>query len=189
MNWIAKRKNVVIIAIVVAAVLTIIAGGFYLFGGHYVGTDEMYDEIQVINQDDRILFSYPMTRGGAISHRSETSKPVLYDYENGVQYKYQYLRITAQRFHLYFNKGTLINNDFILDQTGHEVHTGISKFDPTIDYYENPQLMATRYLRVYYENPDGSLVLVWEHPQAKEIEERIGTPIKEPEEYKLGVSK
>jgi hypothetical protein len=33
------------------------------------------------------------------------------------------------------------------------------------------------------------MILVWEHPQAKEIEERIGTSVKDPAEYKIGVKR
>ena len=183
-----KKKIRVVLLLIVASLLGILAC-LYFFGDHHVSTDEMHGEVKAIEKDGRIYFEYEMTDSGIIGVQDEVSQTVLYDYENGIQYRYYYMCVTAQRFHLLLNKGTIVHESFVLDETGREIHRGKWQFDPTVDYTENPTLMGTRYLRVYYENPDGSMILVWEHPQAKEIEERIGTPVKDPEEYKIGVKR
>ena len=47
--------------------------------------------------------------------------------------------------------------------------------------YEN----GWRYLAIYYLNPDGTAVLLWEHPDAEEIIERTGTELLPPVEYRV----
>ena len=51
-------------------------------------------------------------------------------------------------------------------------------WDPTRD-----KATTIRYLGVYYLNPDGTFVLVWEHPDAEEIIERTGTELLPLNEY------
>ena len=47
--------------------------------------------------------------------------------------------------------------------------------------------MKDRYLAVYYLNPDGTAVLVWEHPDAQNIIERTQAELEPPESYVIRV--
>ena len=43
--------------------------------------------------------------------------------------------------------------------------------------------MQIKYIGVYYLNPDGTLVSIWEHPDAQLIIERTQTDVKSPDSY------
>ena len=180
-----NQKKIVILLSVIGAVLLLLLVLYY-FADHHVSTDEMYDDIRVVRRNGKNAFVYSLTDEGTIGISDEISMPVLYDYENGIKYSYYFLIVTAQRFHISMNRAPLEHEFFFIDDTGKESGRGNWRFDPAVDYAEHPDRMDSRYLRVYYANPDGSMVLVWEHPQAPEIEGRVGTPIRAPQDYRIG---
>ena len=185
MNNENSSKNIYIIVISFLAAVILVC--VYLFAGHQVHIDNMSDSINVVHKDGKIYFEFKATDSGSIEFLGEISKTVLSDYENGIQYHYYFMSVKSQRFHLMFNEGMLSDPYFVLDETGREIHAGGNwEFDPDVDYEKYPSKMSTRYLRVFYENKDGSIIMIWEHPQAKEIERRVGTHVKEPKDYKIG---
>lgn len=180
-----NQKKLAILLSIVGVVLVLVML-LCFFADYHVSTDDMYEDIRVVGRDGKIGFVYSLTDQGTIGINDEISKPVLYDYENGITYHYFFLSVTAQRFHVIMNPAPVEHEFFFIDETGREAGKRSWRFDPALDYSEHPERMDTRYLRVYYANPDGSMVLVWEHPQAREIEGRVGTPIKPPEDYRIG---
>ncbi len=184
----SSRK--IALAVVVMSAVLVLGAVLYLFGGYHVPVEDMYDDVRVVEEDGRISFEFSMTDSGTTGIEDEISRPVVYDYENGIKYHYHFMKITAQRFHVFVNPGVTPNPYFVLDENYREVHSGDDwRFDERIDYEAHPEKMATRYLRVYYVDPNGAVTLLWEHPEAAEILQRTDTKLREPEYYMLGNSK
>lgn len=118
--------------------------------------------------------SYSFFYGAAGERVGEDSKDVVVDYENGVRYYYKYEQVKGSRFEGLF-AGENRNADLRLSADGKEL--GFNQSDRTEtytreEYIENPALMDSKCLRVYYVNGDNECVVMWEHPQAAEIEAR-----------------
>lgn len=184
-----KRKKAIIISAILGVLVLILFFAFF-FISYKVPYDHMYGGIQAVERDGIIEFDFYLTNSGDINFTGGISSTVIYDYDYGIKYVYQFMQIKTQRWHVWFKKDVLTSPGFSLTKDGIETHSGADReFDPNIDYRENPLLMRTRRLRVYYSNPDGSVVLIWEHPDAKEIEERCGAALQEPQYYRSNHNK
>jgi len=99
------------------------------------------------------------------------SKVVVNDTENSLEYRYYFIAGTSNRWNLWFNQVykrdqyVKVNDDGCMGES---------------DYKK-----SWRYLAIYYLNPDGTAVLLWEHPDAEEIIERTGTELLPPGEYRV----
>lgn len=175
------KKSVVVISIILAVLLFLLIYS-YLFGM----TAMYYDDIEITytEENGNTCFEYMLTDKGGFTSGGLSLIPVVYDYDYGVRYHYYCFNVAASRWDSWFHPAKTSIYDFILDEDGNEIHSG-----KETDHYtkeelrENPGLMAIRYIRVYYLNPDGTLVLLWEHPDAELIIERTQTEIESPEYY------
>lgn len=176
-----QKKRVVIVSIILAVLLFLFIYN-YLFGM----TSMYYDDIEITytEKDGNIYFEYMLTDKGGFSSGGLSLIPVVYDYDYGIRYHYYCFDVAASRWNIWFYPAKTSIQDFILDEDGNEIHSG-----KETDHYtkeellEHPGLMDIRYIRVYYLNPDGTLVLLWEHPDAELIIERTQAEIESPEYY------
>ena len=177
MKRILKIISIVILAFVILFAL------IFVFGTAPIHYDQMKMGYTYTENNGNIEFEYYLT--DKVGYTGGVSWPVVYDYDNGVKYSYWYITIHAKRWDIWFNSCKHTNPYFILDKSGREIGDEIPAISYTREeYMENPGLLNTKYLAVYYLNPDGTLVLVWEHPDAEEIIERTGTELLPPTEYK-----
>ncbi len=157
-----------------------------------------YDDMDVgirtvAGEDGLIRFEYGISFEpiGGISHNGSTSKTVLIDYNSGIRYYYKYTYLVAPRWNLWFENGAILGEDPVLTPDGGDRRRP-GWFGETDrpqhtkdDYLDNPDLLVSRYLRIYYENPDYTYVLLWEHPEAEEIIARAGIELGEPADYRI----
>jgi len=180
-------KRIVWISAVVLAILLIVLYTYY-FGEYTLFYEDMYDGIKPVMRDGFITFDMYMTDSGLIGYRGGgASKTVLNDYEKGSSYRYYAISVYAQRWHLEHNKGVLHNLYLKLFPDGRDYANGdLTRywfFDKDIDYEKSPEEMVSKYLRVYYMDPDGTLHLVWQHPDFYEIMARTGAELEAPLNY------
>jgi len=183
LTTITRKTKTAIIVSVILVILFIISAITFLFGLTPIHYDNIESGITYTENSGNIEFEYFLTsKGGSLS--GSISTPVIYDYDDGVRYHYYYFTIYAQRWNIWLHPGKDSHPYFILDKTGKEIHSGENTSHYTKDeLIENPGLLSIKYIRVYYLNPDGSLVLVWEHPDAQLIIERTQTDVKSPDSY------
>lgn len=180
---VSKSKKITIIVLAILAIIFLIFVINYLFGMTPINYDDIESGITYTEDSANIQFEYWLTSKG-VSYKGSLSTPVVYDFDNGVRYHYYYFTISAKKWDIWFNNGRNSNPYFVLDKTGKEVHSGEDTSHYTEDELrENPGLLPIKYIGVYYLNPDGTLVLLWEHPDAQLIIERTQTDVKSPGSY------
>ena len=180
---VSKSKKITIIVLAILAIIFLIFVINYLFGMTPIHYDDIESGITYTEDSANIQFEYWLTSKG-VSYKGSLSTTVVYDFDNGVRYHYYYFTISAKKWDIWFNHGRNSNPYFVLDKTGKEVHSGEDTSHYTEDeLQENPGLLPIKYIGVYYLNPDGTLVLLWEHPDAQLIIERTQTYVKSPDSY------
>lgn len=183
LTTITQKTKTAIIVSVILVIIFIISAITFLFGLTPIHYDNIESGITYTENSGNIEFEYFLTSKG-VSHSGSISTPVIYDYDDSVRYHYYYFTIYAQRLNIWLHPGKNSHPYFILDTTGKETHSGENTSHYTKDeLIENPGLLSQKYIGVYYLNPDGSLVLVWEHPDAQLIIERTQTDVKSPDSY------
>jgi len=181
-------KRIVWISAAVLAILLIVLYTYY-FGEYTLFYEDMYDGIKPVMRDGFITFDMYMTDSGSINYRNiAVSNPVINDYEKGSVYMYYAIRVQAQRWYLIHSKGVHTHDYLEVFPDGRNRFVGgyLNKywtFDKNIDYEKEPDKMAPKYLRVYFMDPDGTLHLVWQHPDFDEIIERTGAELEAPLNY------
>ncbi|MBQ6905774.1 MAG: hypothetical protein IJN75_02025 [Clostridia bacterium] len=175
MKRILKIISIVILAFVILFAL------IFVFGTAPIHYDQMKMGYTYIENNGVIEFEYYLT--DKVAYKGGRSRPIVYDYDNDVKYYYRYITISAKRWDVWFNSCKHTDPYFRLDKSGREIGRGIDESYTKEEYLENPNLLPSRCLGVYYLNPDGTFVLVWEHPDAEEIIERTGTELLPLNEY------
>ena len=155
-----------LIHFVAAAIVAFICLSLWLFIPKDVYYSDMFDDAVVTERDGITEFAFCLTSGGKIGFTGGISREVLTDPENNVEYRYYDISVTASRFYIYFDKSLLYDEYFKLDGDFREYR---GKSSAAGGGSELPRI-----LRVFYRDPDGNRVLIWEHPDADAITERIG---------------
>ena len=156
-----------LIYFVTAAIVVFICLSIWLFIPKDVYYSDMFDDAVVTERDGITEFAFCLTSGGKIGFNGGISREVLTDPENNVEYRYYDISVTASRFYICFDKSLLHDKYFKLDGDYREYRGKGSALGG--DGSGLPCI-----LRVFYRDPDGHRTLIWEHPDADSITERIG---------------
>ena len=156
-----------IISIVILVFLFLFVCGF-LFGQFHFPYDMIEGGITCV-KDEKGYNTFEWSIPKDTLYTGRLSKVVVNDTDNSLQYIYRFIEGNASRWDIWFN--SVYERDMY-----HKVSD--DGWDPGYD-----RATPTRYLAIYYLNPDGTAVLLWEHPDAEEIIERTGTELLPPTEY------
>ncbi len=180
------KKRITVLSITFGAVL-LIAIYLFPFVPYHVHYDDMHGAPTVtVDEEGNFHFTYALTDkqselfSGKIVGATLFS-PVIYDYENGIKYRYDAVYYKCSRIYVWLDKDG-VSNDWVNVYTKYGDDANLDfPYDPEearakgAEYYKaNPNLMRSAYIRLYWENPDGTFTLVWEHPEAEAIAERCG---------------
>ena len=171
------KKLKIVLCIIIPV---IILGWLFLFTERRIYLEDLYGPPEVKEENGRITFSFPITDGGISIHGGK-SEDVIYDYDNGIRYKYYIYNLNATRHDTYFRKGMFEDWFFILEPDGREyqsLHYPEEKHTRE-EYEKSYGLMKVRYLRVYFPKKDGTYELLWELENADEIIKQTGAEINE----------
>ncbi len=170
---------------ILLALALLCVGAYILITPHYVHTDEMFSPPISVERNGIYYLQYPTSDAPGGVFTGDISSSVLFDYEKGIRYVYAFQGVKDSYLHLWFNKG--IREDyFCVNAKGEDADQGryykdYEKDEYTVeDYKRNPGLMFMCFIRIYYENPDGTYVLMWEHPEAEAIADALGGKLPEP---------
>ncbi len=164
------KKVLKIISIVILVFLFLFVCGF-LFGQFHFPYDMIKSGINCVEgEDGYYAFEWSIPKkmlytGGGVS------KVVVNDIENSLEYRYYFIAGTSNRWSLWFNQVYKRDQYVKVNDDG--------------CMWESDYKKSWRYLAIYYLNPDGTAVLLWEHPDAEEIIERTGTELLPPGEYRV----
>jgi len=163
------KKVLKIISIVILVFLFLFVCVF-LFGKIHFPYDMIEGGITCV-KDENGYNTFEWAKPKRMKFTGGVSRVVVNDTENSLQYRYYFIVGNASRWDIWFN--SVYKRDMY-----HKVSDdGWIPFE----HRETP----TRYLAFYYLNPDGTVVLLWEHPDAEEIIERTGTELLPPGEYRV----
>lgn len=151
-----KRKKIILISLSLFLVLCL---AIYLV--FFVRYPLTYDELQLyVQEEDGIIYTYATwsTMGGFITgYRSTT--PLYLDFEKDVDYREFHFQFSASRWELLRYPGTTrsidkyYTNGAVVGSEGYVCH----RDDEGILHN-----MDQRCGRLYYDNPNGTTVLLWE---------------------------
>ena len=168
-NEISTKKKLIILITVLSFLLVCII--LFLFTPRPIDYDDMYVPPEIIDNNGIISFYFSLTT--ATKRYNEKIIYMFDDYETGIRYYSYYISIEVSRWNLWFNKGKTINPYFKIYSDGRETRLGqldpARKILPRNQYEQEPYLLEPCYLCVYYIDSDGSLTLLWEHPDIYEI--------------------
>ena len=159
-----KKKAIKIICIIlfVTALILLL---LYVFNEIPVSYDEIESGIEAVEEDGIIHFEFYLTDAPGGMFMGDVSPPILTDPETGIEYIYHGFQFRCSRWNRWVHPGKMDNPYLTFTKEGES------------------QQNSVRYLRIYYINPDGSLVLIWEHPDAEAIIERALDAVPPPEKY------
>ena len=161
------KKVLKILSIVILVFLFLLVCVF-LFGKIQIPYDMIEGGITCV-KDEKGYNAFEWSMPKRMKFTGRISKPVVDDSDNSLKYHYWFIEAHASRWDIWFN--SVYERDMY-----HKVSD--DGWDPARD-----KATTIRYLAVYYLNPDGTAVLLWEHPDAEEIIERTGTELLPPTEY------
>ncbi len=182
MNVLEKKRPIgkkSIIIYIVLGVIALVSLIYYLAYPIRVPYGRLRGGIEVTEEaDGTIRIEYPAVPDGITHCGGAALNPVVMDYEYGVVYYYELFGFRASRIGLILSFGrtrsiVLTPDDFVKPEPSEDVTY----------YLENQEKMQSVPLRLYYENPDYTYVLLWENPEASEVSERCRTELEDPWEY------
>ncbi len=161
------KKVLKILSIVILVFLFLLVCGF-LFGKIQIPYDMIEGGITCV-KDEKGYNTFEWSIPKNTLYTGRLSKVVVNDTENSLEYIYDFMECNASRWDIWFN------STYRRDMYHKVSDDGWMPFEP--------KETTRRYLAFYYLNPDGTVVLLWEHPDAEEIIERTGTELLPPTEY------
>lgn len=167
----SQRFKPIAITLFVLVIISLLA--WFMFARHIIDYEDLQNEIRVDDSGKHTVYNYHFGLGGGEVLR-ESSTPVVLDYDHGISYCYNFVRYNASRSNIWFDDESyypaLSVTEEGFDPHGRSSAEYVPETHSRDEYIENPALMETRFLRIYYVNSDNSCVLIWEHPNTAEIE-------------------
>lgn len=151
-----KHKKIILLALSLMLALCLIL--YLVFLAKY---PLPYDDLQLnVQEENGIIYIYATwTSDEGFIKGSISSTPIYLDYENDIDYREYHFQLSASNWKLLRYPGTtrlpdkFYPNGVVVDSESYVRH---------IDEDGIAHDMNQRYGRVYYDNPDGTSILLWE---------------------------